>query len=95
MALDWDDKKMAAQIGARLLALRLASGMTQSQFAKRIGVPQPSYNHWETGRRMLAPKHAISICIETRVTLDYLYLGDASGLPVRLHDAIVSHLNQN
>ena len=93
MAEEWDDRRMAAEIGSRLQALRLALGLTQAQFAERIGVPQPSYNHWETGRRMLAPRWAMAICHETRVTLDYLYMADASGLPVRLHNAIVDRIN--
>jgi DNA-binding XRE family transcriptional regulator len=88
MANDTDDREMVRSIGQRLYATRTALDLTQTAFAARIGVPQPSYNHWETGKRMLPPKWAIKICHTFRVTTDWLYLGDASGLPYRLHDAI-------
>lgn len=78
-----------SEIGDRLYATRTALGLTQAAFAERLGLSQPTYALYETGRRMLPPKWAVAVAVHCRVTTDWLYLGDASGIPYKLHDAIM------
>ncbi|WP_420798718.1 helix-turn-helix domain-containing protein [Nitratireductor pacificus] len=56
----------------------------QSQFAQRIGVSQPALNNYLKGLRRPDLDVAINIQARTGVTLDWIYLGDRSGLPARL-----------
>lgn len=73
------------EIGRRLEALRLAKGIAaQNMFAQLIGAQISQYNNWETGRRRITVDFAIKICVLTGATLDYIYRGDVSSLPLSL-----------
>lgn len=61
-----------------------ALGKKQVEFASLIGVTQPALNNYLKGLRRPDIDVAISIQTRTGVTLDWIYLGDRSGLPVRL-----------
>jgi transcriptional regulator with XRE-family HTH domain len=79
----------SVQIGARLRALRLAKGIkTQGLMAKMISSDTNRYNNWETGFHLLPVPFAIKICAITGSTLDYIYRGDKSGLPLGLATSI-------
>ena len=71
-------------IGLRIVALRTALGHNQSAFAKLVGVSQPSLANYEAGLRRPEIDRAVQIVTRTGVTLDWIYLGDRSGLPARL-----------
>lgn len=76
------------RIGERILALRRALGLTQAQFAERVGASRSRVNNWEAGTRRPDLDAAIRICESTGATLDYLILGRASSLPNDLFERL-------
>ena len=71
-------------IGERLEALRLAFSINQSEFAARAGIAQNTYNQYAKGKNLPRLDFAERICDEYGVTLDWIYRGDQSGLPVHI-----------
>lgn len=65
----------------------------QAAFAALIGISQPALNNYLKAIRRPEIDVAINIASKTGVTLDWLYLGDRSGLPARLL-AILPDLSQ-
>jgi transcriptional regulator with XRE-family HTH domain len=84
-----EDRSMGS-IGERLRLTRVALGMSQVQFAGKVGVSTASYNQYEKGRRRLAIEQAIKIQGAHNLTLDWLYLGDRSGLTDAVSNAIAA-----
>lgn len=71
-------------VGQRLEKLRAALGLdTQANMAKFIGVPTNTYNNWVNSVSLIRPQDAIVLCAKTGVTLDWIYRGDSSGLPMK------------
>lgn len=69
-------------IAARLLATRLALGYEkQKDFAAKAGVSPTAYNNWEGAVKRPGVEAAIQLCTAFGLTLDWIYRGDASGLP--------------
>ncbi|CAH1671889.1 helix-turn-helix transcriptional regulator [Chelatococcus asaccharovorans] len=62
--------------------------MAQVQFAQMVGLTQQSWNNYERGRRRIDLDQAFRLCAVTGVTLDWIYFGDRSGLPLRLAQMI-------
>lgn len=60
----------------------------QVSFARLVGISQPALNNYLKGLRRPDLDVAISIQVKTGVTLDWLYLGDRSGLPVRVSEIL-------
>lgn len=72
-------------IAARLTLLRVWAGFdSQSAFAQRSEISQSEWNHFESGRRNLPLTAANKLKRHWRVTLDWLYHGDRSGLSVEV-----------
>lgn len=73
------------EVAHRLEALRIAHGFaSQGEMAQAINAEVGTYNHWATGRRLISVSAAIRVCAVTGATLDYIYRGEVSGLPLRL-----------
>ena len=68
-------------IAARLRALRAAVAPSQAEFCRRLGVATNTWNQYEKGNSRPDLDHATKIARTFGVTLDWIYLGDASGLP--------------
>lgn len=83
-----DGGRSNADIAKRLLALSNALGYNQSAFAALVGVTQPAMNNYLRGLRRPDLDVGIQIQLRTGVTLDWLYLGDRSGLPPRLLESL-------
>ena len=79
-----DGGRNNADIAKRLVALRTALGHNQSAFAALVEISQPAMNNYETGLRRPELDVAVKILQRTGVTLDWLYLGNRSGLPAHL-----------
>jgi transcriptional regulator with XRE-family HTH domain len=71
-------------IARRLAALIEALGHNQTSFANLVGISQPALNNYLKAIRRPDIDVAIAIQMRTGATLDWLYLGDRSGLPSRL-----------
>lgn len=76
-------------VAARLEMLRIWAGYdSQSAFAVHTGLTPSEWNHFETGRRPLSISAAHKLRQRWRVTLDWLYYGDRSGLSVELANSL-------
>lgn len=88
---DWQARIMSSEnddtaVGARLFQLRQSYGETQGAFAARFHMTANAYNQYERGTRHLTVRNAIRIAEVTGVTMDWLYRGEVSGLPLRFID---------
>lgn len=79
-----DGGRSNTDIARRLAALMTALGQNQVGMANLIGVSQPALNNYLKGLRRPDIDVGIAIQTKTGATLDWLYLGDRSGLPARL-----------
>jgi DNA-binding XRE family transcriptional regulator len=76
------------EVGQRLRLVRRALGPNAATLAAEFGVKGPRWSQWENGRHLADVRTMVRLCRRYGVTLDYLYIGDESGLPRRLFDAI-------
>ena len=81
MAQPHSDERSVESVARRLVQTRLALEVGQSEFAKRAGLAQNTYNQFERGKRRLSLEAAHALCDEYRLTLDWLYRGDLSSMP--------------
>jgi len=72
------------EIGARLERARAIMGLsTQKAMADRLGANVAQYNNWERGAQIIPVAFAAKLC-PYGFSLDYIYMGDLSNLPVRI-----------
>ena len=67
-------------IAYRLRLTREAFGMDQGVFAAKAGVAANTYNQYETGKNAPSLDVAHKLCDTWKLTLDWIYRGDASSL---------------
>jgi transcriptional regulator with XRE-family HTH domain len=79
-----DGGRSNGDIAMRLDALMKALNLKQVEFAGLVGISQPALNNYLKALRRPDLDVAIAIQSRTGVTLDWIYLGDRSGLPIRL-----------
>lgn len=78
-------------IAQRLIATRLALGYdNQVDFCRAAGVGYNTWNNYENARGRPKLDISIQLCVRFNLTLDWIYLGDASGLPHRLAQALTT-----
>lgn len=75
-------------IGRRLSLTRQVTGLTQKDFSGRAKIARNTYNQYEKGKRVPRLDHAIALAETFELTLDWVYLGDPSGLRYQMADAI-------
>lgn len=76
-------------VAQRLRLVRIAYGrihgfgreMSQSAISRLAGLKVSAWNNVETGANKLGIDSAIKVARLTGVSLDYLFLGNAAGLP--------------
>ena len=68
----------------RLIATREALGLRPSQFCEAAGIARSAYSNWEAGEKRPGLSAAIKLVKVHGLTLDWIYLGDPSGLPSRI-----------
>ncbi len=84
-----DTGDLAIDTARRLRLTRAAlSVVDQREFGEAAGLEQSLYNRFETGKRLLTLQAAMKLCARYSLTLDWLYRGDPSGLPYKLHGDI-------
>ena len=64
-------------IGSRLRALRERTGLSQKEFAEKIGLKQSTYNGYETGKHIPKSDILISLADHYGVPVGYLLGQDA------------------
>jgi transcriptional regulator with XRE-family HTH domain len=78
------NQRELSDFGRRMEAVRIVCTLlNQEQFAAAIGASKGQYNNWKHGSPMPLP-YMTAIALQFGVTLDWLYLGDPSGLPFAL-----------
>jgi transcriptional regulator with XRE-family HTH domain len=68
----------AEAFAERLRELRKASGMTQIEFAKRIGISLNTVSYWENARTQPMPEKMAKIASELGTSEDFLRTGAQS-----------------
>jgi transcriptional regulator with XRE-family HTH domain len=71
-------------ISRRLRALREAYTPSQVEFCEMVGLKPPAWNNYEKGTNRISLDAALALAQKTGVSLDWIYYGDESGLPLRL-----------
>lgn len=73
-------------IAHRLIATREGMGYTQKEFCERAGIAPNTYNQWERAKGRPQLDMAIQLCRTYHLTLDWIYRGNALGLPADLQN---------
>ena len=63
-------------IGARIQAVRRERGLTQDDFANRVGVSRSAVAQWETGRAGQVTGNLSRLAAVLDVSVEYLMYGD-------------------
>lgn len=77
-----------AATGRRLRATRMALGLTQKNVYEAIGLNKQTYNNYETGLSRPNIEDGIRIAVRFGFGLQWLYLGDYSGLSYQLAEKV-------
>ncbi len=88
MAQARSDPRTVDAIAARLRRTREALALRPSEFADRARIARNTYSQWESAKGRPRIDEAMQLCDTYGVTLDWIYLGDPSGLPHRLAQAL-------
>lgn len=75
------------EIADRLRLTRLASGLSQAAWCRLVGIAPSAWHNYETlgpNWRRISLDQALKVCGGAGVTLDWIYRGQAAGLPMNL-----------
>lgn len=86
----WPPETSPVEIGQRLELARHVLGLQQNEFAAGAGIPRNTYNQYERGKKRPDIDNGIAIALKYGLTLDWIYLGDPSGLRYTTAEAIKS-----
>lgn len=75
-------------IAERLIMLRESFGMNQTEFCRHVGFTQQALGNYEHAERRINLDQSIKLVQKTGVTLDWIYFGDDSQLPIKLYRAM-------
>ena len=78
-------------VGKRILEVRLAHGMSQSEFSARAGISASALANWEQGRSRPSLGSAQCMADAFELTLDFIFLGRTE----TLRHSIVLHLKSS
>ena len=83
-----NDEKPFADIAQRIVWHRQAiEGMTQKEYAAKIGVKRATLNNWESGQYRLSIDGALALRRTYGLSLDFMYEGIDDALPMTLRRA--------
>jgi DNA-binding XRE family transcriptional regulator len=78
-------KKIFMDVADRLKLIRAATNAgSQRVLAQRLKIEHSTYAQWEAGVNLIPVHEAVKLCVMFGVTLDWIYRGDVSGLPLRV-----------
>lgn len=81
-------EKPYAEIAERLRWHRESiTGLTQKEYAEKIGSKRPAYSQWEAGLQRLSLNGALALRKTYGLSLDFLYEGIDDALPMTLRNA--------
>ena len=79
--------KPFADIAERIRWHRALMGMTQDEYAARIGQKRAALNNWEGGAYRLSLDGALALRKTYGLSLDFMYEGNDDALPMTLRNA--------
>jgi len=82
-----DEASFKAATGRRLDAARIALGRTAAEAAAMMGVSRPTYSDY-VGGKILPPPFKLQPFVELGISLDFLYYGIKTALPMGLVDRL-------
>lgn len=90
MAHQPSDPTSIAAIGARLELTRRALGYTQVMMGRLMGATShgQAWQNYEAGQRRISINHALELCRNCSLTLDWIYQGQMVNLPSELRERI-------
>lgn len=71
-------------ISERLELTREALGLSQAEFARRVGITEQAYTNYKRGARRISHDQAEKLCRAIGVSLDWIYRGDMQSLRLDL-----------
>ena len=76
------------EIGARLALTRRALGFTQADMGRLMGATSngQAWQNYEAGNRRISIDHALMLCRNCGLTLDWIYQGQLVNLPPALRE---------
>jgi transcriptional regulator with XRE-family HTH domain len=77
-------------VAGRLIWAREAFGLSQAEFARKAGIGQTTYSNWENGFPV-GLQGALQLRKTFRLSLDWIYFGDSSGLPKAIWERITNY----
>lgn len=77
-------------VGRRLVMLRQAVGVKPADLCRQTGINPSLWSQFEKGKRRIPLDDAIILRERYGATLDWLYVGDGSGLTVQMHSKIAA-----
>ena len=72
------------QITRRLTQLLEALEITAAELCRQTGLATNRWSQYETGERRITLDAALILCERYKITLDWIYFGDESGMPQRI-----------
>ena len=81
-------------VGARLDAIRVATGLDKGVFADTVDIDASSYSKIIKGEKPLKIDMGFRVSERWNVSLDYLYRGALDGLPSSLSTKIIETLTK-
>ena len=88
--VDGDPDPFDVAVGARLRAVLKAGGIKHARVVEDCGIGQSTLSNYIRGERPLPGKVAHQLRQRYGITADWLYNGDWTGLPARIHEALPS-----
>jgi transcriptional regulator with XRE-family HTH domain len=84
------DPTSIVQIGVRLALTRRALGLTQIMMGQLMGTISngQAWGNYEGGKRRISVDHALALCRNCGMTLDWIYQGQMVNLPPDLREKI-------
>jgi transcriptional regulator with XRE-family HTH domain len=82
------------EIGLRIMAARLALGMSQADLCKLLDMDSSQISQWETGKHRPSLDAVVQLLPFLEVDLDYVFLGDIAGFPWAKRDALQNAYEQ-
>lgn len=81
-------KRQIEAIAERLKVCRLALGLKPAELCRLTGIKPNTYSQWENGKGRPNLDEAMRLCDTLGYTLDWIYLGDPSGLTFNLSNKL-------
>jgi len=82
-------------IGARLRVSRKAVGVSPTELCRELGIRRSTYSMNEVGSNLPNVYDMIRLCARYGLTLDWIYLGDMSGVKSDLASKIMQTLKDS